>query len=153
MIATFERETKPLDKKELQAIEPIISFLKVSAVGKINIKTNERIAKIYCYNLSKGIMFSPARIRKILNHIRTNGLIKNLIASGNGYYIATSRAEVRDYLMKQLQGRAEAIAQLFNSYDFSLEMEIKIKEKHLPIRTNIIARDNVSECQQQLFND
>lgn len=146
MIKTFKKQTKPLTQKELEAVEFICNYLKTQAVGKENVKDNKRISIILKYNSKMQCNFKEARIRKILNHIRINNLVKNLVASGKGYYISNSRAEVRDYLMEQLRGRAEAIAKLFNSYDFTLKMEIKIKEKDRQISQNIT-------LQKQLFND
>jgi hypothetical protein len=49
-----------------------------------------------------------ARVRKIINHIRTNGLVRWLIATNKGYYIAETREEVEQYI-ESLRGREDAI--------------------------------------------
>ena len=53
---------------------------------------------------NKGFKTNSAKIRKIIHEIRMNGLIVNLIATNNGYYIATNPQEInvtKLYLWKQ----------------------------------------------------
>ena len=49
-----------------------------------------------------------ARVRKCINYIRMRGLVPHLIANSNGYFVATSIAQVEKY-MKSLDQRATAI--------------------------------------------
>ena len=48
------------------------------------------------------------RLRKVINHIRTNDLLPGLVATSEGYYLATSETELMDY-EDSLRGREEAI--------------------------------------------
>lgn len=37
-------------------------------------------------------------LQKLVHHIRVNGLVKNLIAGSNGYYISNSAPEIKNYI-------------------------------------------------------
>lgn len=55
-----------------------------------------------------GYDINDIRVRKIISHIRTNGLVPCLIASSAGYYISRDRKEMADYI-NSLKGRERAI--------------------------------------------
>ncbi|MBR5414144.1 MAG: hypothetical protein IK114_14120 [Fibrobacter sp.] len=84
-------------------MEFIIPTLKL-AYGRENAVYNQQIADSCPLELKPG----PARIRKIINHIRQNDLVPCLIASSKGYYIAETEDELKEY-EDSLRGRAEAI--------------------------------------------
>ena len=56
----------------------------------------------------RGLKVDEARIRKIINHIRINGMVIGLIATSDGYYIAQTQSEIDNYL-QSLKGRENAI--------------------------------------------
>ncbi|MFA5650618.1 MAG: hypothetical protein WC914_05700 [Proteiniphilum sp.] len=60
------------------------------------------------YNLSE------ARFRKIINHIRREDIIPGLVATSEGYYIAETEQELKDYEMSLL-GREMAIREVRES--------------------------------------
>lgn len=62
---------------------------------------------------------SDPRLRKIINFLRTQKIVKWLIATSNGYYIATSREEVLTYI-ESLKGREEAIRAVRESLESEL---------------------------------
>jgi hypothetical protein len=68
--------------------------------------TNKAIIEGMKRNL--GLSISDARVRKLINHIRNNDLVPCLIATSQGYYIAESEQELKDY-EDSLLGREEAI--------------------------------------------
>ena len=103
MINGFSQETAPLSDVELRAMDFIIPTLKL-AYGRENAVYNQQIADACPAELKPG----PARIRKIINHIRQNDLVPCLIATSKGYYVAESEEELKDY-EDSLRGRAEAI--------------------------------------------
>lgn len=105
MIHGFENETKPLNRYEKDTLLPIVVKGLLHRKGAENAVSNSQICK---YLRSHGYKVSEARIRKIINHIRTHGLITSLIASGNGYYRAENRQEVMNYI-ESLKGRENAI--------------------------------------------
>ena len=45
-----------------------------------------------------GVKVDGPRIRKIINHIRLNGLVPGLMATSEGYYIATTPEELDEYM-------------------------------------------------------
>ena len=105
MIHGFENETRPLNGYEKSTLLPIIVRGLANRIGVANAVSNNHI----CISLrNKGYKVREVRIWKIINHIRTQGLVTCLIASGKGYYRAESRQEVVDYI-ESLKGRENAI--------------------------------------------
>lgn len=85
MIKGFENETKPLTNYEQDILLPVVVKGLKGKIGVANAVSNSHI----CKSLSAaGYDVTEVRIRKIINHIRVNGLVFFLIASGKGYYIA-----------------------------------------------------------------
>jgi hypothetical protein len=78
------------------------------AIGKERAISNAKIVKIL---KKEGFELSEVRVRKIINYIRIKELIPNLIATSEGYYIATSKGEIEDYI-RSLVGREKAIREV-----------------------------------------
>ena len=74
-------------------------------LGKDNAVKNCHICKRL---KERGLKVDEARIRKIINHIRINGMVIGLIATSDGYYIAQTQSEIDNYL-QSLKGRENAI--------------------------------------------
>lgn len=53
-------------------------------------------------------MVGEPRVRKIINFIRTNGLVDCLIANSEGYYVSRDTDEIEDYI-QSLKQRENAI--------------------------------------------
>lgn len=106
MINGFEKFTKDLNDYEKNTLLPIMCKCFANHIGKENAVTNATI----CEKMNdKGYeKVSEARVRKIINYIRTNNLVPRLMASGNGYYITNNSDELKDYI-ESLIGRKEAI--------------------------------------------
>lgn len=105
MIQGFTTQTQPLSQYEQETLVPIVVRGLQTKVGKQNSITNKEI----CMALKeRGYKVDTPRLRKIINHIRVTGLVKCVVATSDGYYIATSRNEVEDYL-KSLENREGAI--------------------------------------------
>jgi hypothetical protein len=68
--------------------------------------TNKSIVEGMKRNL--GLKITEPRVRKIINHIRIHDLVPCLIATSQGYYVAESEQELKDY-EESLLGREEAI--------------------------------------------
>ena len=113
MITGFESETGALTPyEELTLVPVVVAGLKVK-VGKDRAVKNGYI----CDTLrKKGYDITEARLRKIINFIRTANLITGLIATSSGYYVASSRKEMRDYA-DSLMGREAAIRQVRESIE------------------------------------
>ena len=63
-----------------------------------------------------GIKTSEPRVRKIINHIRQLGIIRNLIASNKGYWVEIDEQERKKYV-KGVKARAEAMLAALNHID------------------------------------
>jgi hypothetical protein len=59
-------------------------------------------------NRNLGLKITDARVRKLINHIRVHDLVPCLIATSQGYYIAESEQELKEY-EASLLGCEEAI--------------------------------------------
>ena len=106
MIQGFQEQTEPLTEYEEQQLLPqIVRGLQLK-VGKANAVTNGAIVKGMKANLN--LRTTEPRVRKIINHIRVHDLVPCLIATSQGYYIAESEQELKEY-EESLLGREEAI--------------------------------------------
>jgi ribosomal protein L18E len=104
MIKNFENETQPLTDYETNVLLPLLIRGLKTKIGQTNAVTNKYIVATLkgSYNLNE------ARVRKIINHIRTNDLIPGLVATSGGYFIAETEAELLEY-EESLKGREDAI--------------------------------------------
>lgn len=105
MITTFETQTKPLTEYEKDTLLPIMVKCLSKHIGKDKVITNaEMCAKMAIY----GYKIGETRVRKIINHIRNNGLVECLIATGKGYYVTESIEEMEAYI-ESVKNREDAI--------------------------------------------
>lgn len=118
MLNGFENETAPLTDYERNALLPVIICGLQSKFGKESAVKNGYIVKAL---RAQGYELTEARVRKIINHIRVNGLVIGLIATSEGYYIAKTRKELSDYV-NSLRGREEAIRVVRISMERQMEM-------------------------------
>ena len=117
MIQGFNTETKPLSEYEHDTLCPVIARWISRKVGKDKAITNKQI----CQSMVKaGYVISDARLRKIINHIRISGMVKCVIATSAGYYIAQTKEEMKTYL-DSLIGREQAIAAVRESLEQQME--------------------------------
>lgn len=107
MIQNFDKETCPLNEYELNVLLPRITTILKDKFGKDKAITNENIRNTHLTDC----LANEARVRKVINHIRTNGIVKCLMATSRGYYIAQSREELETYI-DSLEGREGAINHL-----------------------------------------
>lgn len=105
MIKGFELETAPLTDYEAQVLVPIVAKGLIAKKGKEKAVTSKHICE--CLT-AKGYKIDGIRLRKVVNHIRIQGIVKCLIATSNGYYVAETRKQVEDYTAS-LKGREESI--------------------------------------------
>ena len=105
MIKGFSNETSPLNDYELRVLLPVILAGLKDKQGKRNAVTNGYIIGRL---KQQGYRIDAPRLRKVINHIRTNDLIPGLIATSEGYFLAEDEQELMDY-EDSLRGREEAI--------------------------------------------
>tara|TARA_R110002110_G_scaffold386393_1_gene598044 strand:- start:219 stop:563 length:345 start_codon:yes stop_codon:yes gene_type:complete len=105
MIIGFEEYTAKLSDYERDTLLPVIVKGLLTKIGKHHAITNKKM----CVALTTvGYKISEPRVRKIINHIRVNGLIINLIATGKGYYISHDIEERRKW-KEGMRARAASI--------------------------------------------
>ena len=116
MLNGFDRQTEPLNDYERDTLLPVICRGLKTKIGEARAITNASITKAM---KGAGYQLNEARVRKIINHIRTTGMVKWLIATSKGYYIATSIQEMEDYI-GSLRGREDAIRAVRESMEKQL---------------------------------
>lgn len=104
MIRGFKRETELLSNYEKEKVLPLIVSILEGRVGKANCISNKEIIK----KTGPTCREWEARVRKVINYIRNQGIIPCLIAGGHGYYIAADAKDVTDY-EESLKSREAAI--------------------------------------------
>lgn len=117
MIDGFETITYELTEYEEKTLLPKLIYGLKLKTGKKNEVTATHICKQFT---DAGYKLSGARLRKIINHIRVNNLIFNLISTSKGYYIATTEAECKKYLLS-LKQRIGAITSLYDAMENQLK--------------------------------
>ena len=117
MIQGFEQQTEKLTDYEKEVLLPVMVKCLERKIGKENAVTNAYM----CVKMNeKGYEISEVRIRKIINHIRTNWLVPRLMASNAGYYVTNDADELRAYITS-LKGREEAIKAVREAVEEQLE--------------------------------
>lgn len=107
MIKGFDQETASLTDYETGVLLPLLVKGLQTKLGRENAVTNKHIVDA----LKGACKLNEARVRKIINHIRTNDLVPGLIATSEGYFIATTEAELLEY-EESLKGREDAIREV-----------------------------------------
>lgn len=110
MIKGFDKETQPLTDYETGVLLPLLVRGLQTKIGHNSAVTNRYIVS----QLKPTYNVTEARVRKIINHIRTADLIPGLIATSEGYFIAETEQELKDYEMSLL-GREMAIREVRES--------------------------------------
>lgn len=108
MITGFEEYTRELDDYErLKLLPAIISGMKTK-IGKQNAITATDAIKLM---KQYGFKISGPRFRKVMHVIRVSGMVKGIVGTSQGYYIANSRDEWTKYLTS-INERAKHIVSL-----------------------------------------
>lgn len=118
MINTFEKETKPLTDWERETLLPEMVKELRKHVSRRNAIKSDYIAE---HMLSAtGRRPTGARIRKVVNHIRITGIIPCLVATSDGYYVASTAGEIADCIIS-LQQRAQQISQVAHALNKQMQ--------------------------------
>ena len=107
MIVGFDKETCPLTDYELGVLLPVLVRGLIPKKGRGRAVKNIDIVR----TLRPNYKISDARVRKLINHIRTHDLVPGLIATSDGYFIAETEAELIEY-EESLKGRENAICEV-----------------------------------------
>jgi len=104
MIENFENITSELTKDELSILPLLMKGFAAHSITN-PIKEKEIVKKINERNLK--VKLTSARLRKFVNHIRTNKLLP-LIATSKGYYVCYDK-KVIESQARSLRQRARSI--------------------------------------------
>lgn len=105
MLEGFYEQTQPLTQYEEEILLPVMVKCLKRHKGEKRVITNKQMCEALEAN---GYKAGAARIRKVINHIRINGLVEFLVANSKGYFVATSKDEVKSHI-SSLMGREQAI--------------------------------------------
>jgi hypothetical protein len=108
MIQGFETQTAELDNYEKRVLLPIVIKGLQSHVGEKRAVKNARIVYALGCRQFGAYKIDEVRVRKLINHIRLNGLIPGLCATSKGYFIAENETELSKFI-ESLEGRENAI--------------------------------------------
>lgn len=107
MITNFEKITSDLTDIELALIPYIVTGLK--NFNKENAIKAPRLIQMINATNSLNHKLTEPRLRKMVNYIRSNGLLP-LIATSKGYYVSHDKKEIEAQIESLLQ-RANSIEQ------------------------------------------
>lgn len=117
MINGFEEHTEELTGDDIKHAH-LVALILQGRIGVENALKNEELSDMLYHQLM--VQISPAKMRKLINHIRRRQLVKNLIANSRGYYIAKNKEEIENYV-KSLFQRMDAIKEVADSFDYRPE--------------------------------
>lgn len=118
MISGFKKETEPLTEYEREKVLPIMVKCLSKHRGRGNAITNSKM----CEKMKEcGYGITETRVRKIINHIRNNDLVTCLKASSLGYYVATDKKDMQQYI-DSLDERISAIQKVRDSVYSQMKM-------------------------------
>jgi hypothetical protein len=111
MVIGFEHLTAHLSEDEIKVAEALAQ--KLATLKGPEQAMNNRALRDYLWGI--GVYTSAVRMRRMINYIRINSLVRNLVANSKGYYIAEKWEEVEQYVAS-LRQRASAILSVAQSY-------------------------------------
>ena len=100
MKKTTTKPTPQLTNFEQNVLLPILIRGLKTKTGKENAVTRNQII---CGLRNNGLAISLALLQKLINYIKINDLVKGLMASPTGYYIANTEQELVGYEQNLLQ--------------------------------------------------
>jgi len=116
MITNFEEYTHELTSEEMEILQLVIHGFR--AYKKTNPIKAELIVKrmnLYLENNGYKMRLTQPRLRKLVNYIRSNGLLP-LIATSNGYFTTDCKQTIQEQI-KSLQERANSIKRCANGLE------------------------------------
>ena len=110
MIRNFEHETKPLSIDEQDAAKALATLFNKNP----NMRFTEPILS-KALAREKNLNIKGSRFRKVINYIRMNSLVINLLADNRGYYKSNEPRRIKAYI-KSLDDRIDAIKAVRDSF-------------------------------------
>jgi len=112
MIKGHEKETYELTDYELKLLPMMLAGFRTKIGVDNAIKSNEICAGFE----ASGHKLTGVRLRKMVNYIRTNKLVLNLISSSKGYWIENDKERVKKFQESMIQ-RSNEIMRVANSFN------------------------------------
>lgn len=110
-VKTFENHTVDLTERELDLVLDIRQYLRDAnrIMGGMPVRSKALVKFINnrLYEAEIDMQMTDCRLRKFVNHLRSNGLLP-IIATNKGYCLARTRAQIVDQI-ESLRNRANAI--------------------------------------------
>lgn len=111
---------KELPKEQFEALKIIVHGLGTK-VGISKAVTNEQI----CQGLKKtNLNLLVSEVRKLTNLIQRHGMVKWLISNSQGFYVAETEKEVRDFI-NALKRSESAMKEIRLNLEFQVMDDIK----------------------------
>ena len=114
MINGFQEFTEHLNEYERDTLLPLIIRGLQTKIGSKKAITNKKMVKALT-DIGYDKLSEP-RVRKIINYIRIQGLITNLVASSKGYYIENNIEKRRKYV-QGVKDRAQSMLASLKNID------------------------------------
>ena len=114
MINGFTEYTEQLNEYERDTLLPLLVRGLQTKIGSKKAITNKKMIKALESIGYDGL--SGPRVRKIINYIRIQGLVRNLVASSKGYYIEDNVEERRKYV-EGVKARAQSMLASLKNID------------------------------------
>jgi hypothetical protein len=95
MIDVFENKTKELGEREILLAHDFAKAFNHRPFGEQHAILSTEIIAAYH---AKGVKMNNSRIRKIIQYIRLNQLVMNLIGSQKGYHRSDDPIEIQKYI-------------------------------------------------------
>ena len=131
MINGFEIETKPLSETEKLMLPELMEGFK-NKYGEENAVKSEYIIS---QMKKRGHKIGGARLRKLVNFIRIEGMIPNLMATSKGYYRETDPDKLKTYV-ESLKQRAEAIMSVAMAMQRNNKRQVKEFNNSIEVEEN-----------------
>lgn len=124
MLSLFEDITHGLTEEELQLVPKFVNSFTQHHVGKDKAVKAGYIVAVF---KKLGVNLSEARVRKIINHIRSHELVHGLMAGKVGYYITNDPEEYEQYV-NSLRGRISSMMNIKRRAEEHLQ-RMKLKQR------------------------
>jgi hypothetical protein len=113
MITNFEEHTHELTSEEKEILQLVIhGFRGYKKTNPIKAELIVKRMNVFLQNNGYKIRLTQPRLRKLVNYIRSNGLLP-LIANSNGYFVTDCNQTIVEQI-KSLNERANSIKRCAN---------------------------------------
>ena len=120
-LTNFEEITYELDEYEIENLLPLVVLGIKTKKGKENSITGASIIEKL---KERDLKINGARLRKIIQYIRLNNLVYNLVSSKKGYYVAVTEEEVLSYILS-LKQRIQSMTATYDAMEYQYKESLQ----------------------------